>query len=136
MSKKKGSPPSKLYSILALKCPRCRQGDLFTHKPYQLSKFLKMPEECDCCHLRFEREPGFFYGAMYVSYAFQVAIVISVFVALQVLYPEADTWVYVVGVTGLILLLFPLIIRLSRSIWIYFFISYDKRYANTTRSEP
>lgn len=122
-----------LYSIFQLKCPRCRRGDLFTHKPYQLAKLLAMPKKCSCCHLRFEREPGFFYGAMYVSYAMQVAIFVAVFIAVQVLYPQAEVWVYVGGVAGLILLLFPLILRVSRSVWIHFFIKFDPEHATCVK---
>lgn len=124
---------SKLNSIFQLKCPRCRQGDLFTHKPYQLAKFLAMPKKCECCHQQFELEPSFYYGAMYVSYAFQVAIFVIIFVALQIFYPEAGTWVYIIGVIGVILILFPLILRLSRSIWIHFFVKFNPEYARCTK---
>lgn len=120
MSKK----PSLLYSIFKQKCPRCRQGDLFVSHAYDLPRFTKMHEKCPNCGLRYELEPSFFYGAMYVSYAFQIAVFVAVFVAIQVLYPEADTWVYILGVVGSILLLFPLIIRLSRTIWIHIFVKY------------
>lgn len=116
--------PSLLYSILKQKCPRCRQGDLFVSHAYDLPRFTRMYEKCSNCGLRYELEPSFFYGAMFVSYAFQVALFIAVFVAIQVLYPEAGTWVYIVGVIGSILLLFPVIVRLSRSIWIHIFVKY------------
>ncbi len=116
--------PSLLYSIFHQKCPRCRQGDLFVSSAYDLPRFLKMYEKCDHCGLRYELEPSFFYGAMYVSYAFQIALFVAVFVAIQVLYPQADTWVYIVGVIGGVLLLFPVIIRYSRTIWIHIFVKY------------
>jgi uncharacterized protein (DUF983 family) len=79
---KKGN---RLYSILNYKCPRCHQGNLFIGKAY--SKHLAhMPEQCTSCGLRYEREPSFFTGAMYVSYALQVALFTSVYVALGVLF--------------------------------------------------
>ncbi len=116
--------PGLRYSIFHQKCPRCRQGDLFVSSAYDLPRFLKMYEKCDHCGLRYELEPSFFYGAMYVSYAFQIALFVAVFVAIQVLYPQADTWVYIVGVIGCVLLLFPAIIRYSRTIWIHIFVKY------------
>lgn len=116
--------PNLLYSIVQHKCPRCRQGDLFVSHAYDIARFTKMHEKCAHCGLRYELEPSFFYGAMYVSYAFQIALFVTVFVAIQVLHPEAEVWVYVVGVIGGVLLLFPVIVRLSRTIWIYMFVKY------------
>ncbi|MFO0436645.1 MAG: DUF983 domain-containing protein, partial [Sphingobacteriaceae bacterium] len=59
-----------IISMLFNKCPRCHQGDVFTEKnPYKLNKVFSMHETCSHCQLKYEKEPSFFYGAMYVSYA-------------------------------------------------------------------
>lgn len=115
---------SMITSMLNNTCPKCREGKLFAYKTYDLKNFQKMNPECECCKQPFQLEPGFYDGAMYVSYALQVALFVSVFVAYQVLYPEADIWWYLLTVSVLIVLLIPVFLRLSRSVWIHFFIRY------------
>lgn len=56
-----------LTSIWKYKCPRCREGDLYT-KPFKVSKPLDMHEKCTNCGLNFQPEPGYYFGAMFVSY--------------------------------------------------------------------
>ncbi len=119
-----------LASIFGQRCPRCRQGKLFTHRAYDLRKFMQMHEKCSCCNLHYMLEPSFFEGAMYVSYAMQVAIFITTFIAINVLYGEAPVWAYVGATVGTVVLLSPLLFRLSRTIWIHFFIRYRHDAAN------
>jgi hypothetical protein len=77
---------SKFQAVVQCKCPRCRQGDIFSGKMYSLSfKGQITNEYCPHCHLRFEREPGFFYVSMFVSYAMNVAEMITASVAAYVL---------------------------------------------------
>ncbi|NQZ77627.1 MAG: DUF983 domain-containing protein [Ekhidna sp.] len=118
-----------INNILKKQCPRCRQGKLFVSAPYNLKSFAKMHERCPCCDLKYEQEPGFFYGALYVSYALQVAIFATISVALAVLVPDAPLSWYLIGVTGAAFMLFPLVIRISRSIWIHIFVKYDEAIA-------
>ena len=70
---------SKSGALLAGKCPRCRQGKMFPYPAYDLKRFAKMNEDCPVCGLHFEREPGFFVGAMYVNYALAVALFVAIF---------------------------------------------------------
>jgi len=115
-----------LGNIFAQKCPRCRKGPLFTHKALDFKNFTKMPERCECCEQPFELEPSFYYGAMYVSYALQVALLVTVFTAYQILYPDVDVTIMIATVIGLAAFLYPVVIRLSRSIWIHFFVRFNK----------
>jgi uncharacterized protein (DUF983 family) len=112
-----------MYSILHHKCPRCHEGNLFTHGAYS-KNFSKMPERCGHCGLRYEQEPSFFSGAMYVSYALQVALFTTVYVALRVLF-NPTTEVYIFSIITAAVALFPVTLRLSRTIYINFFFSYD-----------
>lgn len=82
-----------------------------------------MPEKCSVCAQKYWPEPGFYYGAMYVSYALTIALSVSVFVAMIVLWHFDVLW-YLGLNAALILLLFPLIFRYSRAIWFNFFVSY------------
>lgn len=56
-----------IQSTWNYKCPRCRKGDQFV-KPLQLSNPLHMHDHCDSCGFNFEPEPGYYFGAMFVSY--------------------------------------------------------------------
>ncbi len=64
--------PSTLGSILRQRCPRCRMGRIFRYSIFR--GFPKMCERCSICDLRFEREPGYFLGSMYISYFLGVLI--------------------------------------------------------------
>lgn len=114
----------RLYSILFQKCPECHQGNLFVDKAYS-KHFAKMPEKCSHCGLRYEPEPSFFTGAMYVSYALQVALFTTVYVALRVLFNPVME-VYMISTIAAAVLLLPVTLRLSRAIYINFFFSYKK----------
>jgi len=120
------SKGSKLYSILHYKCPRCHTGDLFVQKGWSYTRFSAMHDSCPCCKQAYEPEPGFYYGAMYVSYAITTAITISILAALYVLLDEITLAWFLGALVGALLLFFPFIFRMSRAIWINFFISYDK----------
>ena len=114
-----------LRNILAMRCPKCRVGNLFTHGAYNLKKFNKMPKFCEHCHQAFQPEPSFYTGAMYVSYALQVAFVVSLLLILNIFYPEATITVYLCLVSIPIIALMPLLFRISRSIYIHIFIKYN-----------
>lgn len=118
-----------IYSTTANKCPRCHQGKVFKNRnPYILRDASKMEETCECCGLTYEKEPGFFFGAMYVSYALMSGIFILIFLAdLFFINMEAlQLMLFFIFTTAAI---FPLIFRWSRLLWLNFFFSYDKSYS-------
>ncbi len=125
---------NKLYSIFSFKCPRCRAGALFLTKSSYTSGFDKMPKTCSHCGQRFEPEPGFYFGAAYVSYGLTVALWVALFVALVtfdhwgiISFSVYEDALLLMGLgIGLLLALLPLIYRLSRSLWIHMFVKYDK----------
>jgi uncharacterized protein (DUF983 family) len=130
---KKGS---KLYPVLHLTCPRCHQGKLFKGGfSYRFSVITAMHEHCPECGLKFEREPGFFYGAMYVSYALTVALWVAIAVAFYVLFGKINPWLFMTfGVLALFALL-PGIYRLSRAIWLVMFVPYEADHDKTKKEE-
>ena len=117
---------NKIYSIFTSKCPVCHSGDMYKYKTaYSISKSLKMHEYCPHCKTKFKIEPSFFYGAMYVSYAVGVAVAVAAFTiayGMISLGPKASF----VAILITLLVLSPLITRVSRNIWINFFFSFDK----------
>jgi uncharacterized protein (DUF983 family) len=113
---------TRLYSMVYHKCPRCHEGDLFLGRAYS-KDLMSMPEKCPHCGLRYEQEPSFFSGAMYVSYALQVALFTSVYVALRVLF-DPPTEAYIITTIIAAIALFPVTLRMSRAIYINFFVRY------------
>lgn len=122
--------PNLLLSVLTNKCPRCRKGNLFiSRNPYKLKEITKMPETCTVCGQPTELEVGFYYGTGFVSYGLSVLFSIISFIL----------WVVFIGVSikddrifwwlginiALTILVQPLLMRLSRSIWIAFFVKYE-----------
>lgn len=125
LRKKLRCMPAKLNSIFNHKCPQCLEGDIFqTKSSYNLKSIAKMNHSCPKCGLDFEREPGYYYGAMYVSYALTVAVGVILFLADMVLFTEFSTSRYLVSLTLLLLLLSPLTFRTARVIWLNLFVKY------------
>jgi uncharacterized protein (DUF983 family) len=115
------TPASTTAALLALRCPRCHEGKLFSAPAYTLTKFADMPEACPVCGQAYEPEPGFYYGAMFVSYAFSVAIFAITTVALYFLAGDPALWVYVVTVGLAAMVTTPLSLRYSRALMLYWF---------------
>jgi len=133
MSDKK---PGYLSSIFSMKCPRCRKGPMFNNKnPYKKissNNIFSMPEHCAVCGQKYDLEPGFWYGTGYLSYALAVAICVSSFVAWAVLLGisvrDNSIFQWLIFNTILLVVLQPWLMRLSRVIYIRFFVGYDKEY--------
>jgi uncharacterized protein (DUF983 family) len=123
--------PNKSMAMLEGKCPRCQSGKMFKHNAIGTS-FTQMFEKCPVCNLHYEIEPGFFWGAMYVSYAFTVAIMITLGLAILIIGNDPDFWVYIGIIIPAFILASPFTYRYSRIIMIYFFssIRFEDRYAN------
>ena len=90
-----------------------------------------MPERCAVCGLVFEPEVGFYWGAMYISYAFSTVIVALVGVLLYFLGNDPDVWVYVVAVAAAVVVFTPLMFRYARAVMLYAFggTHFDPRYS-------
>ncbi|MFT2008708.1 DUF983 domain-containing protein [Pontibacter sp. 13R65] len=114
-----------LYSALTIKCPRCCEGNMFPEGTLYTTKFADMHKYCSCCGQAFEPETGYYYGAMYVSFAFNVAIfLVSFFILHQ--FVEEVTMAMMMGVVAITVVGFlPVIFRLSRVLWISIFVRYE-----------
>ena len=120
---KKGT---KLYSILTGACPKCHQEGMYINKnPYVLSETLKMHERCSHCQTKYKIEPSFFYGSMYVSYGVGIAFAFAAFVVSYFVF-NASRFATFISIVITLVLCLPIILRLSRNIWINLFINYDK----------
>ena len=81
---------------------------------------MEMNNECPECNASFEPEPGFYFGAMFISYAFAVAIIFITWLFLWVFIQPAST-IYIYAILGNVLLFTPFSYRYSRLIWLYWF---------------
>lgn len=116
---------SKLYSILTGSCPRCHQESMYKVKnPFKLGKIFDMHDQCSHCDLRYKMEPSFFYGAMYVSYGVSIAFAVATFIISNVFF-GLDLIPSFIAIVITLIVFFPIILRLSRNIWINMFVSYD-----------
>jgi len=93
---------------------------MFKYSITKISEFNLMNEKCACCHLVFLVEPGFFIGAMFVSYAIVVALVSMIGIILFYFFDPA-LWVYSVAVSCVVLILSPFIFRFSRISYLHLF---------------
>ncbi len=119
---KKGS---KLNSILTGSCPKCQNESMYVDKnPLHLSKVLKMNENCSHCGLRYQIEPSFFYGAMYVSYGLNVAVAVAAFI-ISKLFLGLDLVQSFIVIVSMVVIAFPFVVRWARNIYINMFVSYD-----------
>lgn len=106
-------------SIVSQKCPHCGESKVFEKNSW--FKIPHMKEKCDHCSYRFDREPGYFLGAMYVSYGLAVLQGIITFVLLHTIVPNLETiWVPFI-ILGVILILSRSNFKLSRVIYIHLF---------------
>lgn len=135
--------PSYILSVFGNKCPRCREGNLFeTSNPYAFknSAYMKMHEYCPTCGQRTEIEVGFYYGTSYVSYALTVAFSVATCVAWWVLvgFSIDDNRIFWwLGLNSFFLLaLQPMFMRLSRTMWLSWFVKYDPDWKNRPAKEP
>lgn len=118
--------PSLIRSILTCKCPKCRKGDLFVGNEIRRPKQLfAMHKECLECGQTYEPEPGFYFGAMFISYAFNTALFVLIWLLYFYLTENFSIGIFlaIMGISAIIFL--PLFYRWSRSIWISIFIPFQ-----------
>ncbi|HBN6702614.1 TPA: DUF983 domain-containing protein [Elizabethkingia anophelis] len=126
---KKGS---KLNSILTGSCPKCQNENMYLDKnPFHIVSVLKMHEKCSHCGLKYQIEPSFFYGAMYVSYGLNVGVGIAAFIISYLIFNSSLKTSFIAIIVTLTIS-FPIILRLSRNIYINIFVSYNP---NTKKNE-
>jgi uncharacterized protein (DUF983 family) len=120
--------PSILMTLLTFSCPRCRQGKLF-HRGNLMNpgSLFKMHAHCPQCEQTFEPEPGFYFGAMFISYGINTALFIAAWVGLTLVYPDYSLTLLLGLLTAVAILGLPLTYRLSRSIWLAIFVRFDPK---------
>ena len=136
ISAEKKPKPNFFWSVITMRCPRCRRGDMFKNsnpfKKLSLSYILDMYDHCPTCRQKFDLEPGFWYGTGYVSYGLAVLISGLTFIA----------WWIIIGISTddnrifgwlifnsiLLVIIQPWLMRFSRVIYLLFFVKYNENY--------
>ncbi|HYW43295.1 MAG TPA: DUF983 domain-containing protein [Bryobacteraceae bacterium] len=108
--------PTLLRAIARQLCPRCRTGPIFRAPLWR--GFLSMHERCPVCGLKYEREPGYFLGAMYFSYLLSIppclAIVLLIWRLTKLRFDMVMLCAFVAYLP-----LVPAVTRWARVIWMY-----------------
>jgi uncharacterized protein (DUF983 family) len=116
VSKKRNS----LSAMLAEKCPNCGRGHVFERSKH-VFEMPVMKNKCENCNYTFDREPGYFIGALYISYGLAVAQAILTFVLCYFLFPAMETvWIPII-ILGVLCALAKKNYKLSRIIYIHIF---------------
>ena len=133
--------PNIVLSILQNKCTRCRRGRIYQYRnPYNLRHFMKMNEKCPVCNQPLDMEPGFYYGTNLVSYT--LAILLSaatfilwwIFIGFSLQDKRFFFWILFNGL--LLVVLQPPLMRLSRTVWLAFFVPYSPNWDKGDIVEP
>ncbi|MGA7379629.1 MAG: DUF983 domain-containing protein [Terriglobales bacterium] len=103
-------------AMLHQMCPRCRSAKMFRGSIFR--GFPKMQERCPACGLKFEREQGYFLGAMYISYALALVTILGLALILWAATPWSLQKITVLAIL-IFLPLAPTLTLLSRVLWIY-----------------
>jgi uncharacterized protein (DUF983 family) len=112
-----GPMPGALTAIWHQLCPRCRRGPIYRTSLWR--GFLNMYERCPHCGLKFEREQGYFVGAMYISYLLSIPPCLVIVLLVW----RITGWAFdmVMLATFVAYLPFvPVVTRYARVLWMYF----------------
>ena len=121
---------SKAYSIFKMKCPKCHEGDLFPTGTFSFQKPFDMHDRCPNCNENYAPEPGFYYGAMFISYIITGWFCLA-FVGLLILGFGWSINASFAALIVVIAILFVWIFRISRSLWINVVVKYDPNKAKS-----
>ena len=111
-----------IQQILNSSCPNCQNGHIYDKRErhFKLGR-PKMNKKCDQCGYTFEKEPGFFFGAMYVSYALGIAQAMITYFIGRLFFEGMFDMRIVILIALVLIALSSFNMRLSRTIWIYLF---------------
>ena len=120
-------------SLFGMKCPRCREGDLFKTSTISFQKPFEMLDSCPTCKQRYNPEPGYYYGAMFISYIFWgwFSILFCLTLVFLLNWSVNSAFVLLIIISSVF---FVWIFRVSRSIWIHINVKYRPDYKSASKS--
>ncbi len=131
-----------LAAIFTNRCPRCREGKVFVKNSAYAKNSTQMHDKCPVCGQPTEIEVGFYYGTGYVSYALSIAVLVASFIAWKVLIGlsfsvDDNRILYWMGFAFTLLFgLQPALMRMSRILWLSWFVKYDPKWKEHPIEHP
>jgi uncharacterized protein (DUF983 family) len=116
-----------LRAVGLLKCPRCLKGDMFVTGTFSFKKSFDMHDNCPHCGQKYTLESGFYYGAMFISYIITAFTMFGVFGIFKFLFKVPVMTSFIVAMS-FIFALFVWFFRVSRAIWLSFFVEFDEKH--------
>ncbi|MEO8067446.1 MAG: DUF983 domain-containing protein [Flavobacteriales bacterium] len=117
---------TKLFSIVHFKCPHCHEGEFFVDSnPYNIKHVGDILKSCPACKRPFSREPGFYYGGMYISYGLSVALFVAIWMLMSALWPGISAFAIVAVIAIALVLVAPWFYALSKITWANLFFKYQ-----------
>ncbi|MFT5386093.1 MAG: hypothetical protein ACI8VT_003984 [Saprospiraceae bacterium] len=115
-----------IKSILTHSCPQCRSSKLFK-EPFNFKNPLNIYERCSVCNQNFEPEPGFYFGALFISYGLSTFLLLvpALILVLGFDWNPNNAMLLVLAIAAIS---YFKLLRVSRSIWIHINVKYDDNY--------
>jgi uncharacterized protein (DUF983 family) len=107
-----GGWSAQIDAALRGRCPACRTGRIF-------QSFWNTHRACPHCGLLFEREHGYYTGAMYLSYALGIPLILLFTLCAWLLFPGWQLWQLVLLAWAVFLPIAPFVYRASRVLWLH-----------------
>jgi hypothetical protein len=123
-------PPASTLIVraLKLKCPRCGQAPMF-------SGLFRTHERCAHCHLKYEREPGYFLGSIYINYGVTALLLTVAWITLRFGY-GFDSRRLVIGLAAFLLVFQMFFFRYGRALWLALDCQFDASLFADQPEEP
>lgn len=118
------SKGTRLYSIMSGKCPQCHEGEFFVSRKFSFKTIGDVRETCDVCGLKYAKEPGFYYGAMYIAYGLGVAVFVTLWVSFNLFFDNFPIGWQIGLIITAIVITGPYLYSLSKIIYANMFIPY------------
>lgn len=110
-----------ILELISNKCPHCHQGRVFQDSNIFTYRKDPMNKQCPVCEIRFEKEPGFFMGAMYISYGLGIFESFMSYFLFSWLINGNPSWAMTLLPLLPLLFLAPFNFRMARLVWLYLF---------------
>lgn len=110
-----------VLDLVQNKCPHCGKSHVYQHGNLATFGSVKMKEECEVCHTNFTKDPGFYWGSMYVSYALAMMEAVIAYVVCRLIGTEAFASLNLLIIVLTILVCSPFNYRMARLVWLYIF---------------
>ena len=115
-----------LKSVFDMTCPKCRTGGLFETPTFSFQKPFEMLNRCPHCNQKYMLEPGFYFGAMFISYGITGWLCLAIVGGCMLVF-GMNVWTSFGLLILICAILYVWFFRISRSIWIHGWVKYDPK---------